>query len=260
MSPSESSPVSIRITKDYMSLLEALNSPSRSQAFKDGLALLAGTELTRDVALYPKSIDDPEVDAAVEEAVSAACKVLEGLFPAGPGVELHGINSNFQGTLADHIRAMLCGHVGAKLAYRRDMNALLSNDRTFGRLQESRTGAKARVGYTVMRFGRDAPDLFLASETGEMRPLEKLHYADTFTSADYAVDGVLKLLVKEELSPRQERLHLVALQLVDEPRAEGVVGDNGLVVLEIADIPGDPGMDAAMYQLRLAAIRAHGVA
>ena len=240
--PSDSSPVSIRITRDEVSILEALQSENRSQTFKDALALLGGTELAREVALYPRSIDEPEIDEAIEEAVAAACDALQGLFPRGPGVELRGINSNFQGTLGDHIRAMLCGLDGAKLTHRREMSALLANGRTFGRLKGD-NGRNREIGYTVMQFGRGTPDLFLSSETGRMVEASRYSYADTFTSQDYAHDGALRALSKASQSPRQERLHMVSLRMS--------TGDGDTVtVVEIADIPGESGMTEAEYAVR----------
>jgi hypothetical protein len=242
MSPAQARPVSIRLTGEESSVLESLQAESTSQVFKDGLALLAGTELTRDVALYPRAVDEPAVDDAVEEAVKAACDVLRGLFPAGPGVELRAISSNFQGTLADHIRAMLCGYDGAKLSYRRDINALLADWKTFGRLKSAEVFASARVGYTVMQYGRGAPDLFLDPESGKMVGLERLRFGVTCTTQDVAVGEALKWLAKNVLSPRQERFHLVAL-------LDSGLGNeyDPMSVIEIADIPGEPGMTGQEY-------------
>jgi hypothetical protein len=53
------------------------------------------------------TLDRPEIDQAVEDAAQAACEILDKQFP---GWDNGGITSNFQGLLADHIRAMLKGN------------------------------------------------------------------------------------------------------------------------------------------------------
>jgi hypothetical protein len=243
MNPVKNNPVSVRLGTAEHSLLEALEAESTSQAFKAGLALLASTELTREIALYPKAVDSPEVDEKVEEAVQAACTVLDELFRAAPGVELRGINSNFQGTLADHIRAMLCGRAGAKLSHRREINALFADWKTFGRIIETSTTG-SDIGFTVMRFGRGGPDLFLDPEAGKLVELKNLNFGATFTEQEHAVDGVLSYLAKNSLSPRQERLHMVAVA------PSGTAEDDPLVVESIADISGERGMSGSDYATR----------
>ena len=60
----------------------------------------------------PPAIDSKKVDDAVEQAASEACDVLDKVFP---GWDNGGITSNFQGHLANHIRAMLLGKDHAHL-------------------------------------------------------------------------------------------------------------------------------------------------
>ena len=58
------------------------------------------------MSAYVRDIKSDTVDAAVEEAAKAACDVLDQVFP---GFDAGGITSNFQGSLADAIRQLLCG-------------------------------------------------------------------------------------------------------------------------------------------------------
>lgn len=65
-----------------------------------------------DLPRQAKHLASNDTDEALEQAVSAACSVLdEWLAVKHP--ERDGISSNFQGQLREHLAAMLCGRPGA---------------------------------------------------------------------------------------------------------------------------------------------------
>lgn len=102
------------------------------------LGLSGTTEVPRGLSggprtqpLHPLHINSEEVAECIEAAASAACRELDQLF-AGLPPETQGINSNFQGLLVEHLRAMLTGIGAATRNTNPRLNVLVYSNATVG--------------------------------------------------------------------------------------------------------------------------------
>lgn len=65
-----------------------------------------------DLPRQPRHLASKETDQAIEDAVRAACALLDSWLQV-KHPERDGISSNFQGQLREHVAAMLCGKPGS---------------------------------------------------------------------------------------------------------------------------------------------------
>lgn len=211
---SPSSPIPVRLPDELRKELDVLaESSSASQVLRDGLSRLSRLRTPREQPLYARMIDEADVDDVIERAVSAACDVLDELFPDAPK-ESRGIGSNFQGVLGDHIRAMLTGLEARHSNHSTYLNALLGRWDSFGRLPNA--AHSARIGYTVAKPGErhDQPALFL--NAGSMVPLEKLSPGDLYTSVEACAQAAMRWMHGRDISPRDEGLRMCAIEITSE--------------------------------------------
>lgn len=233
-----SNPISVRLSDVHRSYM-TLQTGSTTSVIEEGLDRMSRLRSATHLPLYPRLVDDEAVDSAVEEAVSAACSVLDELFPEGAGIEFKGVNSNFQGLLAAHMKAMLTGTEAADRRYRTQVNALLATDHSFGRLPRGIDENAESIGYTVVKLAqrRDEPDLFLDPDDGYCE-LARLLPGGLYTSVEYCVKGVLARMEREGLSPRAEDVRMCAIR---------ITGSGPLQVRAVAALNTESPMDAASY-------------
>ena len=186
---------------------------STSQVIKTGLELVARARQVSDQArlpLYPRLVDEEEIDDAVERATSAACEVLDELMATMSKrlPELNGISSNFQGLLADHIRAMLTGAENASKGHRTHLTPLFYS----GRFRRIAPLQGPLQGYSMVRTAAKAgdPALYFVDDRGWV-PLEALGAGDLYTSAEAALTAVLKAMRNQGDSPREMPMKLTIL-------------------------------------------------
>lgn len=199
--------------RELIAALKATEGLSSSDVVRWGLDLLSAVQARSCAPLYALSVDDPKVENAVEEAVSAACDVLDALFEGQGSPETRGISSNFQGLLGDHIRAMLTGKEHAGKSHSTHLIPLLASWDSFGRHVYSKEG---KQGITIMRPAQRIAeaDTFLGDRG--MVPLEKLEPGELFTSSEAAVKGYLEYLRRREESPQDHPARLVVVDFSDE--------------------------------------------
>lgn len=204
-------PVSFRPDAPQRELIAALRESdglSPSDVVKRGLDLMRAVHAPARPPIYALSVDDAKVDNAVEEAISAACEVLDALFEGQGSPETRGISSNFQGLLGDHIRAMLCGFEHANKTYSTPLPPLLARWDSFGRHVSAK---EANQGITLMRPAqRVGEDDTFFGERG-MVPLSILEPGELFTSSEAAVKGYLEYLRRREESPQDHPARLVVV-------------------------------------------------
>jgi hypothetical protein len=120
---------------------------------------------------------------------------LDKLFPdALP--ETHGINSNFRGLLADHLRAMLCGKPFKNVAHRVALNPLLYDNDCLGRaysLSDDATGYLVRVNGTK-----------LVLDEGRFKSAQ--YAQDMYSSWDSAAEALKAFLATGEHPPGPVRI------------------------------------------------------
>lgn len=124
---------------------------------------------------YPLHLNHAKVSDAVEQAAAQACEVLDQLFSGLP--ERHGINSNFQGLLIDHLKAMLQGYSHHEPRHRVTLNRLVFGPQDYGpwqRLPEGAAGFHLRLQGTEdvlwddrVRSISRVDDCFATSEAAE---------------------------------------------------------------------------------------------
>lgn len=204
-------PISFRPDPAQRKLIDTLASAggmSATDVVKRGLDLMAAVHAPARPPLYPRSVDDADVDVAVEEAVRAACERLDALFRAPGAPEVRGISSNFQGLLADHIRAMLAGKSHAT-----PLNPLLARWDSFGRHVYPKA---PQQGVTLMRPAQrvSEPDLFYSA--GRFVELQKVEPGDLFTSSEAALKDYLAYLRRREESPQECPTRLVIIDYSSE--------------------------------------------
>jgi antitoxin component of RelBE/YafQ-DinJ toxin-antitoxin module len=221
-------PVTLRLDEDHRKTLDDLAAArdiTPSEVLRLGLRLMARTQNSSSVPLYPRLVDEQQIDEAIEEATSAACQVLDRLFPA-KGKEVRGISSNFQGTLKEHIEAMLTGKEASSRSYARHINTLFGDYRALGRLRRS---AEAQEGYGIIQLPTKPFEepTFFHSDKNRLVELNAVGADTLFTSEDAALKAAYAWMAKEELSPRDLPLRLCLLSWAG--------GDGPLKVTEIAD-------------------------
>lgn len=233
-------PVSVRLNEQQLAGIGGMGARGASEALQEGLDRLIRLRTPGHLPLYPRMVDDPEVTQAIEDAVSAACDELQRLFPQGRGVEYHGISSNFQGLLIEHIKAMLTGKEAADRSWRTELNALLATDDSFGRIPYEKDGP--HVGYTVAKLSEQLGqvDLFLDPDRGYCE-LAQLGAGGLYTTKDACVRGVLDRMARKGELPREEGVRLSAIEITDR---------GPLRVHAIAATRAEPGLSAAEYAER----------
>ena len=209
--PTNKAPVTLRLDDEHRQTLEqlALDSSS-SEVLRRGLRMVASEQAMTGAPMYPRLVDDADIESAVEEAARAACEALDKLFPAGTRPESQGISSNFQGTVKEHLLAMLTGKPGAAWNATRQLPSLFGDWRALGRLPRS---AGAHEGYGVVqlpsRHGDEA--LYYDSDHRRFVPLKSLDASTLFTSADGALKAAFAWMAQNTLSPRACSLKLCLL-------------------------------------------------
>ena len=159
--------------------------------------------------LHAKCVDDADVDAVVEQAAKAACEILDELLSQYGPAETKGIGSNFQGLLADHLRAMLTGAEHANKGYRTKLNPLFVRWDSFGRHAIPKGLLQ---GVTLMRPSAKYGELDTFFNAGRFRPLAQVIAAELYTSSESAVKDYVRWLSDREESPQA---HPALLAVVD---------------------------------------------
>jgi hypothetical protein len=157
-----------------------------------------------------KHIDDQIVDQTVEEAVAAACEVLDGLFP---GHDAGGITSNFQGLLKSNILEMLQGRAPRRAST--VLPKLVLTDDDFGPdLILGTMVLPIRIGHVswgmvdgrLKRIGVEI--LGLEDASGQFASLTRI--GDCFTSRTAAAKALRKWLSDEGCTREQfEEMNLL---------------------------------------------------
>lgn len=183
----------------------------------EGLLNSTGSTGMPQPSLYPLHLNSPDVQDAIDAAVTAACKKLDVLFP-GAAPERNGVSSNFAGTLARHIEALLTGSAGYVPTHRVALKPLVATDDVFGKpfALPKVTGC----GYMAVDT---AGDLILSAYSGEFKaavrresPAEEiatLPGADDdvlFVSHEAAVLAALDALRKAGSSPAERQIRVLA--------------------------------------------------
>lgn len=209
-------PISFRPDAEQRKLIASLaktDNMSPTDVVKRGLELMRAVHALERPPIYARSVDDADVDVAVEEAVSAACERLGDLFREHGAPEVRGISSNFQGLLADHIRAMLCGFEHANKRYATPLIPLLARWDSFGRHVYSKAD---KQGVTLMRPAQKVGDEDLFFGERGMVPLSILEPGELYTSSEAAVKGYLAYLDRRGESPQEHPARLVVLDFTNE--------------------------------------------
>lgn len=207
-----SSPIPVRLPDELRKELDAMAvNSSASQVLRDGLIRLSRLRAPSEQPMYALMVDDPQVDEVIERAVSAACEVLDELFPGAPK-ESRGISSNFQGVLLDHIRAMLTGIEARHCNHRTYLNALLGRWDSFGSISPIPDG---NIGYTVVKVGDRYGQHDLYYDEGQLKELAHLDPSSLFTSQEACAKAVMQWLDRQGLSPRDENLRMCVLEITD---------------------------------------------
>lgn len=247
------SPISVRLNDIQQRDLEDLGGGENASAvLQEGLARMARLRLD-SAPLYARMVEDKSVEDAVDRAVSAACSELDELFPEGKGKEFKGIGSNFQGLLAEHIKAMLTGLESADRSWKTQLNALLATEWSLGRFPRG-MHFEPDVGFAAVRLAKKhgQVDVFLDTEReGHSErsyiPLEKVSPGGLFTSAAACAKGVFEWMEEADLSPRDEDLRLCALRITDS---------GPLQVVAVAALAGEAVLEEKDYATRVSAVRA----
>lgn len=202
-------PITVRLDAEHHETLQRLSAESSSsEVLRQGLRLLGHAQTPSGAPLYPWLVNSPEVQEAIERATAAACEVLDEFFVGRPA-ETQGISSNFQGTLKEHIEAMLTGRSSATWRYRRHVNALFGDGDSFGRV----SSASRFEGYTVVQRATRSgdEDLFFHCDRNAFVPLAQLPAGVLYNRPEIAVKEVFAWLDAEQRSPRDAELRLCKL-------------------------------------------------
>lgn len=209
-------PISFRPDTAQRKLIDTLATTegmSATDVVKRGLDLMRAVHALARQPLYARSVDDADVDVAVEEAVSAACERLDELFREHGAPEVRGISSNFQGLLGDHIRAMLCGFEHANKTHSTPLNPLLARWDSFGRHVYTKAD---KQGITLMRPAQRVSEQDLFFGDRGMVPLSILEPGELYTSSEAAVKGYLAYLQRREESPQEHPTRLVVIDFTND--------------------------------------------
>lgn len=163
--------------------------------------------------LYPRDVDEPEIQAIIEAAADLATKHLDQLFPNTPP-ERGGISSNFQGLLMEHLTAMLTGREASRKSYARSLTPLFGDWRTFGRPPVAGT----QEGFTFLAIpaSPDEAQLFYDDDQKKLVSLAELNVGALFTSGELATKACFEWLRAEGLNPREKTLSLCLLSFANE--------------------------------------------
>lgn len=157
---------------------------------------------------------DAQVEETVREAVSAACDVLDGLFPGSDG-EQSGITSNFAGLLEGAIFEMLKGRsiLDTRRGHTTHLPTLLIDESFFG--EDNGSGD----AYLVLLYGRSpngaravVEPLALCPDTDRLRPVAEI--ADAFTSFSAAAAHAVSWLQKQGASIQEAQEMQLACKAV----------------------------------------------
>lgn len=198
-----STPIAFRPTEDDTSSLAQVPG-SVTEVIRKGIAIQASL-CERLVPLYPRSVHEPEIALAVEEAARAAVERLDVLFE-GKAPESQGISSQFQGLLEQHLRAMLRGRPFHLNSHRIPLNPLFGDSDSYGKCDEPSMSQGIALLKVKKTLGE--PDMVLDPDKRRFVPEEKLEAGSLFTSVDAAVEFAFIWLKEEEMEPRENRLQL----------------------------------------------------
>lgn len=220
------SPISFRPSPEERALLSAQESRSASDVLRQGLALVrAGQQsFAPKMPLFAKDVDEHEVRQKIEEAVDAACAVLDDMMRAvgTRAPDVNGISSNFQGLLTAHIRAMLTGKEHAGKEYATPLPTLMGTWQTYGLAPM----AKTCQGFVLRRHAQRnmREDLFFNGNRGWV-PFSKLDIGELYTSAEMAISATLEKMFADAESPAEFPM---SLELIDFNEALVLVPRNSL--------------------------------
>lgn len=161
-------------------------------------------------AMYPRSVEDEDVQLAIDEAVEAALDRLDELLP-GKNSESEGINSNFRGVLVEQITAMMTGRHYSDRTTMAHLNPLFGDWRSFGR----HIYPEKNQGVTLMMTGSRVDELeglFYDHDRKGFHPLSAISIGALFTAPEYAVKAGFEWLRREESSPKQFPLQLAIIE------------------------------------------------
>ena len=216
--PPAKSPISFRPSDEERETLDRLRRARRisaSDVLRQGLELTLlqekKDEEARRMPFYAMAIDDPRVAEVAEEAASAACSVLDTFMRelGSQHPEKDGIDSNFQGLLGDHLRAMLCGKEFHRKSYATSLKPLFADTFMFG----ERRYAKDKQGFTlVQRPAKFGEQSLYFHDNGTWVELQKLDVGGLYTSEEAALRGVLGHFERRGMSLRE---HPMQLALID---------------------------------------------
>lgn len=211
MTTPSKAPVTLRLDDEHRQTLDELAAQSSSsEVLRRGLRMVASENAMPEAPMYPRLVDDADIESAVEEAARAACEALDKLFPAGTRPESQGISSNFQGTVKEHLLAMLTGKPGAAWSAARQMPALFGDWRSLGQLPRV---AGPHEGYGIVQMPARQGDeaLYFDSDHNCFVPLKSLEASTLFTSSEGALKAAFAWMAKHTLSPRACSLKMCLL-------------------------------------------------
>ncbi len=131
--------------------------------------------------LHTRHARDEDVQAAVEAAASAACKVLDQLLGTKTP-EKNGISSNFQGLLAQHLERMLCGSPGLVPSRAPALKRLVYSDAEVGGPRTA-DESLAVAGWALRLRGQN-----VVWQDGRLLPLDSEDF-DPWSSRHDALEG-----------------------------------------------------------------------
>lgn len=190
-------------------------------------SLILGNTKPADYRLpvYARHVDDADVMAVVENAVSNLCENLDVLFPDAPPEGGRGISSNFQGLLVDHIKAMLAGRSDAGRSHSTHLPKLLATYDVFGKpfVLPKTPGA----GYLIYHLeslkvlSAYSGAFMQASQRGELLSFGGQDADVLFSDYEGATEAGLKALRDIGESPQTFRLLIVAAHYEDTGAYDG---------------------------------------
>lgn len=174
----------------WRNLVAVMNALGLSPISEDSLAMRQ-----EELPVHALHLNSDAVQEAVEEAARAACTELDALFPDSRP-EVDGLNSNFQGLLVEHLKAMLCGEMAYRSSHHIALNRLVYSDGQLGREYHLKEGAD---GFLVRLV-----DTEQVLDDGRFRPAHRVN--DLYTSWEYAAEAVHNFVSKGEHLPGPVRI------------------------------------------------------
>ncbi|KWU23426.1 helix-turn-helix domain-containing protein [Burkholderia cenocepacia] len=157
------------------------------------ISVIEGQEVLPQHALH---LESEAIDEAVEEATRAACRVLDEMFPEGTRPEVDGIGSEFQGLLANHLRALLRGQPYQAPQYLTHLRKLVYSDADLGRNYHLPEGADGFLVRVV--------DQRQVLEDGRFKPI--IRVSDMYSSWENAATALRLFVEKGEHPPGPVRI------------------------------------------------------